>query len=345
MSIIQRLLQFMSLHKKTLMASLILLCVLVLGIWGTLVYRETQSPQYALKSIHKILQSNQPEQLADYIDFRGVSESMREAALPLFQIPTDNDQAQLEYDRLFQKNLLTLLRSAPDPEAIPKKHGIVQAMRPALLPELLPLQLKDGFSLLPGSHKADVAIAVLALSNPNLHLQFDLLLQMKDTPKGWQITSVLNTRELVTACLKAIQRFDAQHRQEIELYNTRMRARMNSQLDVHECRTMARTLSDGKTVLLMLTLKLTNLGPRGIDTVTLRCTLSDGKNCQHAISLSILEHAAPGTQFKGTYTETFTTDSEFGRHLLSSKTIDCSPEIRNMSLDNGEIYFFLDVPQ
>ena len=127
--------------------------------------------------------------------------------------------------------------------------------------------------------------------------------------------------------------------------NANIKKRMEDILPIRSCTASAGLISDGKTLLVVVTVKGKNNGTVMIGSVDLSAKICapDGKELMHRF-LNAIQPTAPGETFERSWTIELDGESELDKALLSARKLSCEASWKTLGLANGEVLHFTVAP-
>ncbi len=168
---------------------------------------------------------------------------------------------------------------------------------------------------------------------------------MDKTADGWRVADFVNADDVVRQFREyQMERMLAQ-RQIILDKNANIKKRMEEILPIQSCTVNAGLISDGKTLLVVVTVKGKNNGTVMIGSVDLSAKICapDGKELMHRF-LNAIQPTAPGEPFERSWTIELDGEGELGKALLSARKLSCEASWKTLGLANGEVLHFTVAP-
>ena len=178
-----------------------------------------------------------------------------------------------------------------------------------------------------------------------LNREFSLLLRMDKTPDGWRVDDFVNADDIVRQFREyQVERMVAQ-RQIILDKNAKIKKRMEEIFPIQSCTVNAGLISDGKTLLVVVTAKSKNNGTAMIGNVDLSAKICapDGTELMHCF-LNAVQPTYPGQDFERSWTIEIDGGSDLGKALLSARKLTCEASWKTLGLANGEVLHFTVAP-
>ena len=332
-------------RKHTFVLAAILLAILaaVGGYSGWRHYQYRQTAEFAFSKIKGALHPANPAELARYVDFGAVTKSLVKAVVQHYPALRQGPNQLRELGDMVQIGLLKQARAKEEP-AKEETDEIARLKTPLyVLPPTFYTQLWESLSL----HNPTETSAFIAakVRNPVLNREFSFLLRMDKTPDGWRVDDFVNADDVVRQFREyQVERMVAQ-RQIILDKNAKIKKRMEEMFPIQSCTASAGLISDGKTLLVVVTAKSKNNGTAMIGNVDLSAKICapDGTELMHRF-LNAVQPTYPGHDFERSWTIEIDGESDLGKAIVSARKLTCEASWKTLGLANGEVLHFTVAP-
>ena len=332
-------------RKHTFVLAAILLAILaaVGGYSGWRHYQYRQTAEFAFSKIKGALHPANPAELARYVDFGAVTKSLVKAVVQHYPALRQGPNQLRELGDMVQIGLLKQARAKEEP-AKEETDEIARLKTPLyVLPPTFYTQLWESLSL----HNPTETSAFIAakVRNPVLNREFSFLLRMDKTPDGWRVDDFVNADAVVRQFREyQMERMIAQRKIILDK-NANIKKRMEEILPIQSCTVSAGLISDGQTLLVVVTVKGKNNGTAMIGSVDLSAQICapNGTELMHRF-LNAIQPTAAGETFERSWTIELDGESELGKALLSARKLSCEASWKTLSLGSGEVLHFTVAP-
>ena len=334
---------FIRKHTFVLAAMLLVILAAVGGYSGWRHYQYRQTAEFAFAQIKDALHPAKPADLALRVNFGALTKPMVKAVAQHYPALKQGPNQLRDLSDMIQVGLLKQARVKEEP--IKEETDEVARLKTPLyvLPPTFYTQLWENLSL---QNPTDTTAFITAkIRHPVLNKEFSLLLRMDKTAEGWRVNDFVNADEVVRQFREyQVERMKAQ-RQIILDKNAKIKKRMEDTLPIRSCTVSAGLISDGKTLLVVVTAKSKNTGKVMVSNMDLSAKICapDGTELMHRF-LNAVQPTAPGEDFDRSWTIEMDGDSALGKTILSTRKLTCEASWKTLGLANGEVLHFVVAP-
>ncbi|MBE6442786.1 MAG: translation initiation factor IF-2 [Desulfovibrio desulfuricans] len=331
-------------HLLLLAGLLALILAAVGGYFGWQHYQYRQTADFAFLRFKEALQPANLEELVGRVDFNAVTLPLARAVSRHYPFLKQGPQQEQHLNDMIQTALFKQTRlkeEAPkeQPDAVTRLKTPLYALPPDFLTQLaasLALQESDGAS----------ALLTAVVRHQLLDKAFPVQLRMEHAPSGWRVRGLANAEELVAQFRAAqLERMNGQ-RQLLVDKNTRTKKRMEQTLPIRACTASAGLLSDGKTLLLVVSVEAKNEGQAAVNNINLSVTVcgADGRELLHRY-LNAVVPTMPQQPLNHSWTIEMDGASPEAQAILAAAPLSCKTAWQTMGLASGEVLHITDVPE
>ncbi|MBQ9452313.1 MAG: translation initiation factor IF-2 [Desulfovibrio sp.] len=314
------------------------------GYCGWQHYQYRQSAQFAFLKFKEALQPANLEELLARVDFNALSMPLAKAAAQHYPFIKKGPHQVAHLNDSIQTALYKQSRMKEEP---PKDQpdAITRLLTPFyVLPQDFLTQLSSSLSL--KEIDADTALVSASVRHHLLDKTFPLHLRMERTHDGWRIRGLDNATELVAQFRAAqVERMKGQRQLLIDK-NTKTRQRMEQTLPIKECTAQPGMLSDGKTLLLVVSIEAKNMGKAIVNNLNLSASIegSKGQQMLHRY-LNAVAPTMPQQPLRHSWTIEMDGTSQEAKSLLAATPLICKAAWQTLGLSSGEVLHIAEVPE
>ena len=330
-------------HTFVLAAILLVILAAVGGYSGWRHYQFRQTAEFAFSQLKDALRPVKPADLAVRVDFAAITKPLVKAVVQHYPALKQGPNQTRDLSDMIQIGLLKQARIKEEP-AKEETDEVARLKTPLyLLPPTFYTQLAETLTL---QNPTDTTALIAAkVRHPVLNKEFSILLRMDKTPEGWRVDDFVNAEDIVRQFREyQMERMVAQ-RQIILDKNANIKKRMEEILPIQSCTVSAGLISDGQTLLVVVTVKGKNNGTSMIGSVDLSAKICapNGTELMHRF-LNAIQPTAAGETFERSWTIELDGESELGKALLSARKLSCEASWKTLGLGSGEVLHFTVAP-
>ena len=338
------LISFMRQNAFVVAAGTSIVIVAVLAYSGWRYYQFRQSSLYAYEELYDALKNAQANHIAEVVDFNALSKQLAASLAQSYPFLKAGPNQERQISDMIQTALLKQLRSKQ--EAAKEEPDLKTRLKTqlyALPPDFLE-QLAKTISLQASSE--GTALLTAKIRHPLLDKTFPLILRMDKAAEGWVVRSLVNGPELTRQFREAqVERMRGQ-RQIILDKNVLTERRIKDIFPIQSCSVDAGLISDGSTLLVMVSVLARDVGTVGVNNMNLFVDILDASgNKLLSRYLNAVQPVRPGEDFKRSWTIELDGRNELGRRLLQGLPLKCTAAWKTIGLDNGEVLHISDAPE
>ena len=191
----------------------------------------------------------------------------------------------------------------------------------------------------------NTALVAAKIRHPVLDKEFPLLLRMDKTSEGWKLDGMVNAEDLVRQFRECQMARMVAQRQLLLDKNAKIKTRMEDMFPIKACTASAGMLSDGKTLLVVVSVQGKNTGTVPISNMDLSVTIfaPDGTELMQRF-LNAVQPTFPGETFERNWTIEVDSASPLGKSIAAARKLTCQAFWKTLGLANGEVLHFAVAP-
>lgn len=317
------------------------------GGWlGWQEYQKRQTAAYAVEKIKQALQPADPNKLAHMVDFNVLGKELSQAIMEAFPFYMAGSNQERDISHKLQTGFLQRLLEKEStgsqfPEDASERAKLEKPLR--LLPDDFVSQLVG--NLQTRASDGTTALAVSSFTHPQLGQTYNLNMEMRKTPGGWQITHLLNARELAGQFREAMLKRFIALREVVEKKNDDTEKQMNELMPIQSCTANVGRLSSGDTVLLVIHAIARNKGDTQVNNFNLSTFITNraGAIIAHRY-LNAAKPVPPGEDFNQRWTMELEGSDPLAKTLLANAPLACRARWQTLSLAKPKVYHIEEVP-
>ena len=334
---------FIRKHTFVLAAILLVILAAVGGYSGWRHYQYRQTAEFAFSQIKGALHPANPAELARHVDFGAVTKHLVKAIVQHYPALKQGPNQLRDLGDMVQVGLLKQARAKEEP-AKEETDEVARLKTPLyVFPPTFFTQLWESMTL--QNPTETTAFIAAKVRHPVLNKEFSLLLRMDKTADGWRVDDFVNADDVVRQFREyQMERMIAQRKIILDK-NANIKKRMEEILPIQSCTVSAGLISDGQTLLVVVTVKGKNNGTAMIGSVDLSAQICapNGTELMHRF-LNAIQPTAAGETFERSWTIELDGESELGKALLSARKLSCEASWKTLGLGSGEVLHFTVAP-
>ena len=280
--------------------------------------------------------------LARMVDFQTISEELATETEKAFPFFLKGPEQKREISKIVQNHALRVLKLKPDAKADEPKGKPGEPLTPEqelehrlkaplfVLPDDFLEQIRNTIKMWPEGESA--AILKAEVVHPLLSKTFTLIFTMVRRGDAWIVRDI-NAKELVSAFRTAmIDRLERRRAWQVQK-NADTLKRMNETLAMQSCTAEAGLFSDGKSMMLVVSVLARNGGGRTVLNTNIDATITD-KDGNELLTrhLNAVKTTGPGEDFLNRWMIELDAKTSPGKQLLAAKQLICKAAWHNMTL-------------
>ena len=282
--------------------------------------------------------------LANLVDFNALGNQLAVVAAQSYPFARPGPAQITDLSDLIQTALLRQARIKEEP--LKETPDLAQRLKTPLyvLPQDFYTQLAASCSLQTAGDT--VALVRATVHHPLLDRTFTLLMELERTPvESWKIRRIVNSAQLVREFRAAQLERMAARRKKVEEKNAAVTARFYQDFPIQDCTAEAGTLSDGKTLLLVLHLRARNNGATRVNNMNFEAAVLDldGRELLRR-QCNVVQPTPPGEALDHRWTIELDAASPTGQKVRAAGALTCRPIWKTLGLANGEVLHITDLP-
>ena len=324
--------------RRHLLPLTIALTVLVTALGGYIGWNYWQFRQTAAHAFEELKGALHPADLsalANLVDFNALGNQLAVVAAQSYPFARPGPAQITDLSDLIQTALLRQARIKEEP--LKETPDLAQRLKTPLyvLPQDFYTQLAASCSLQTAGDT--VALVRATVHHPLLDRTFTLLMELERTPvESWKIRRIVNSAQLERM---------AARRKKVEEKNAAVTARFYQDFPIQDCTAEAGTLSDGKTLLLVLHLRARNNGATRVNNMNFEAAVLDldGRELLRR-QCNVVQPTPPGEALDHRWTIELDAASPTGQKVRAAGALTCRPIWKTLGLANGEVLHITDLP-
>lgn len=333
--------------RRHLLPLTIALTVLVTALGGYIGWNYWQFRQTAVHAFEELKGALHPADLsalANLVDFNALGNQLAVVAAQSYPFARPGPAQITDLSDLIQTALLRQARIKEEP--LKETPDLAQRLKTPLyvLPQDFYTQLAASCSLQTAGDT--VALVRATVHHPLLDRTFTLLMELERTPvESWKIRRIVNSAQLVREFRAAQLERMAARRKKVEEKNAAVTARFYQDFPIQDCTAEAGTLSDGKTLLLVLHLRARNNGATRVNNMNFEAAVLDldGRELLRR-QCNVVQPTPPGEALDHRWTIELDAASPTGQNVRAAGALTCRPIWKTLGLANGEVLHITDLP-
>ncbi|MBO4300426.1 MAG: translation initiation factor IF-2 [Desulfovibrio sp.] len=328
-----------------LLASILLIILIAAGAYtGWRHYQYRQTAEFAFLRFKDALQPVNLDVLVDFVDFNGLTMPLARNVSKKYPFLRKGPHQEAQLNDMIETAIFqqTRLKEEP-PKDIPDAETRLKTPLYAMPPDFL-TQLCASLTL--AEHGEQTALMTATVHHQLLNRDFALRLRMDHTQEGWRLRSLANAKELVEQFREAqVERMNGQ-RQLLVDKNNRTKQRMQEVLPINNCTASAALLSDGKTLLVGVSVDAKNMDQVAVSSINLSSLIiaSQGQELLHRY-LNAVVPVMPQQPLHHSWTIEMDKESPEAKAILAAGQLTCKAAWQTIGLSSGEVLHIIEVPE
>ena len=327
---------FIRKHTLLLAAVLLILLAAAGGYSGWQHYQFRQTAEFAFSQIKDSLHPAKPADLARWVNFDALTKPLAKAVAQKYPNLKQGPNQLRDINDILQVGLLKQARAKEEPVKDEPDETARLKTPLYVLPPTFYTQLKETLAL--QNPTENTALIAAKVHHPLMNKEFSLLLRLDKTPEGWRVDNLVNADDLVRQFREyQMDRMIAQRKIILDR-NANIKKRIEDTLPIKTCSVSAGVISDGRTLLVVVSVLGKNTGTVAVNSMDLSAKICtpDGKELLHRF-LNAVQPTPPGEDLDHSWTIEMDGASDLGKSILAARKLSCESFWKTLGLANGEV--------